>query len=413
MVVANYDAVVIGLGPSGIMATLTLLQKGYRVIGIDRGKSFEKRDSEIPYDVANGFGGAGLFSDGKLSFFPAASNLWANLEKSNLKEAYLSLQDEFKRIGYHIPDWQNHWTISKQRNSKLTKRVKRYKTKYFDRKTCDDFIQDVYKRIQNNVILESEVILITKNKDGTFQVFLDKSGEIPLTTNNIVLATGKVGNRILGLFENLSFTTKARFESGIRVETDCQNFRPYELKQIDYKYIETFANGAEFRTFCCCKDGRVLESDYLSNVSFNGSITPRSTGRSNIGLTVRIENEGSEIADEIKSCIRRQDEFVFDYNERYDNSRDFFIGPIFDQIILDRIGLIVKSKKAKYKTKIYGPEIEYWGNYPDFEWNSLRVSGENIWIVGDLSAKYRGLIAAMISGIYAANNIAQTIKEVD
>lgn len=38
MVAVNYDAVVVGLGPSGIMATLMLSQKGYHVIGIDRGK---------------------------------------------------------------------------------------------------------------------------------------------------------------------------------------------------------------------------------------------------------------------------------------------------------------------------------------------------------------------------------------
>jgi len=260
MFVANYDAVVIGLGPSGIMATLTLSQNGYRVIGIDRGKSFEKRDPEILYDVANGFGGAGLFSDGKLSFFPAASNLWANLDKEKLKKAYLSLQNEFKRIGYCIPEWQNHWTISKQPRE-LTKRVKRYKTRYFDRKTCDDFIQDVYKRIQKNVILESEVIFIAKNGDGTFQVFLDKPTETFLTTKNIILATGKVGNRILNKLGNVPLNTKIRFEGGVRIETDCQNFKPYGLKQIDYKYIEAFADGAEFRTFCCCKDGRVLESD--------------------------------------------------------------------------------------------------------------------------------------------------------
>lgn len=412
MVTVNYDAIIIGLGPSGIMATLTLSQKGYHVIGIDRGKLFTQRDPEIPYDVANGFGGAGLFSDGKLSFFPAASNLWANLDKGKLKEAYLSLQNEFKRIGYHIPKWQNHWTISKQ-HSKLTKRVKRYKTRYFDKKICDNFIQDVYKRIQKNVILESEVILVIKNNDGTFHVFLDKPTEIPLTTKNVILATGKVGNYILNLFENVSFDTKTRFESGIRVETDCQNFRPYGLKQIDYKYIETIANGVEFRTFCCCKDGQVLESNYLGNVSFNGSITPRSTGRSNIGLTVRTENEGGAIAEEIKACLKRQEEFVFDYNERYDSRRDFFIGPILDKIILERISLIVKSKTGKYKTKIYGPEIEYFGKYPEFEWNSLRINNENIWVVGDLSAKYRGLIAAMISGIYAANNIVQKIEEVD
>lgn len=154
-----------------------------------------------------------------------------------------------------------------------------------------------------------------------------------------------------------------------------------------------------------------MESDYLGNVSFNGSITPHATGRSNIGLTVRTESDHSELAKEIRACIDRQDEFVFDFNDSYDGNQNFFVGPIFDRLILDRIGLVIKSKKAKFKTKIYGPEIEYLGKYPVFEWKSLRIVGENIWVIGDLSAKYRGLIAAMVSGIYAANNIIQTILE--
>jgi uncharacterized FAD-dependent dehydrogenase len=222
MVNANYDVIVIGLGPAGIMATLTLLQNGCRVMAVDRGKQYQKRDPQIPYDVANGFGGAGLFSDGKLSFFPAASNLWANLDKSELKRAYLKLQEEFKRIGYQIPKWQNNWISAKPQN-KITKKVKRYRTKYLDKTTCDRFIGDTYSRIQESVILKNEVIAIVKT-DGVFQVFLDRPTDIPLVAKSIILATGKVGNGILNLFENISFKTRTRFEGGVRVETDCQNF---------------------------------------------------------------------------------------------------------------------------------------------------------------------------------------------
>lgn len=410
MVEENYDAIVIGLGPSGIMATLTLLQNGARVLGVDRGKAFEARDCEIPYDVANGFGGAGLFSDGKLSFFPAASSLWSNLNKDDLKKAYTILQDEFKQIGYFIPKWKNHWTIPITRN-KLTKRVKRYKTLYFDKQTCDDFIRGAFDRMKSNVILDSEVILVAKLQNGLYQVFLDTPTETPLISKSIILATGKVGNRILDNFANVSFATKTRFEGGIRVETDYRNFKPYDLEQIDYKYIEMIYPNSEFRTFCCCKDGRVLESDYLGNVSFNGSITSQRTGRSNIGLTVRTEDEASAMVNEFKACIGRREEFTFDYSDSFDLDRNFFIGPIFDKLIIDRIGLVLKSKKAKYKTKIYGPEIEYYGQYPNFEWESLKIKDENIWVVGDLSAKYRGLVAAMISGIYAANNIMQLLYD--
>jgi uncharacterized FAD-dependent dehydrogenase len=226
------------------------------------------------------------------------------------------------------------------------------------------------------------------------------------------LATGKVGNGILNLIDNASIKTRPRFEGGVRVETNVQNFKPYELKQIDYKYIEYLSGEIEFRTFCCCKDGQVLESDYLSNVSYNGSIMPYRTGRSNIGLTVRFEDEDSPLAKEFKACLNRHEEFTFDYNENYNRSKDFFLGTVFDRIILERIGLILKSRNSIFKTKIYGPEIEYFGQYPEFDWQTLRIKNENIWVVGDLSAQYRGIIAALISGIYAANSVTHSIGDV-
>ena len=44
-------------------------------------------------------------------------------------------------------------------------------------------------------------------------------------------------------------------------------------------------------------------------------------------------------------------------------------------------------------------------------WESLRISNEKIWVAGDLSAKFRGIIAALISGIYAANNVDVSIGD--
>ncbi len=248
----NYDVIVIGLGPAGIMATLTLSQKGYRVLAIDRGKTYQMRDPQIPYDVANGFGGAGLFSDGKLSFFPAASNLWANLDKTEVKKAYLMLEEELKKIGYLIPQWKNNWTV-RRRENKISKKVKRYRTQYFDRRTCDRFIQHVYDQLSDKILLEREVILVNKNAEGVYQVFLDTPTDIPLTSKAVILATGKVGNGIMDLFENVSFKTHVRYEGGVRVETDCHNFKPYDLKQIDYKYIETFPDKWNLGLFVAVK----------------------------------------------------------------------------------------------------------------------------------------------------------------
>lgn len=404
----NFDIIVIGLGPAGIMATYSLYDKGYRVLAIDRGKPYILRDSQIPFDVANGFGGAGLFSDGKLSFFPAASNLWSNLNRDILKRSYSYLESVFDKIGYTIPKWQNNWTVHKN-TSHSGKRVKRYRSQYISREMCDAFVKNAYLKIEDSILLEREVISVVKMPDGTFQVFLDHPTEQPLTTNGVVLATGKVGNTIIDLFENVSFDTHVRYEGGVRVETDVQNFRPYDLKQVDYKYIETIDDSTELRTFCCCKDGQVLESDYLRFVSYNGSITPRNTGRSNIGITIRVEDDSHPIANEIKACVKREEKFSFDYNKKFNPNIDFMMGNTFDAIMLDRLGLIIKNSDSRHRTKIYGPEIEYFGRYPDFIWESLSIPNEKIWIAGDLSAKYRGIIAALVSGIYVANCIANVL----
>jgi len=81
--IADWDkpqgrAVVVGAGPSGLFATLTLLKHGYAVDLVERGSDIAGRQKKIaryfkngeldPDDnVCFGMGGAGLYSDGKLT----------------------------------------------------------------------------------------------------------------------------------------------------------------------------------------------------------------------------------------------------------------------------------------------------------------------------------------------------------
>ena len=43
---------------------------------IEKGKSISNRDRNDKFDAVAGVGGAGLFSDGKFSFFPSGTNIW-------------------------------------------------------------------------------------------------------------------------------------------------------------------------------------------------------------------------------------------------------------------------------------------------------------------------------------------------
>lgn len=74
----QHPPVVVGLGPAGMLAALTLAQNGYKPIVLERGREIERRTKDVSQfwstgqfdsvsNVQFGEGGAGTFSDGKLT----------------------------------------------------------------------------------------------------------------------------------------------------------------------------------------------------------------------------------------------------------------------------------------------------------------------------------------------------------
>jgi len=74
----DYPPIIIGFGPSGIYAALLLARRGYNPIVLERGFDVEKRSKNVDHfyetgeynegsTILFGEGGAGTFSDGKLT----------------------------------------------------------------------------------------------------------------------------------------------------------------------------------------------------------------------------------------------------------------------------------------------------------------------------------------------------------
>ena len=103
-----YDVIIIGGGVSGLSAAYALSQKKRRVLVVERGKQIFERQRTDKFDVANGIGGAGLFSDGKLSMYPSATNLW-KLRKVDLMIAYAEVKSILERVGVNIDDYSEAW----------------------------------------------------------------------------------------------------------------------------------------------------------------------------------------------------------------------------------------------------------------------------------------------------------------
>jgi uncharacterized protein len=74
----SYDVIIVGAGPAGIFASLELCNAGLNVLLLDKGGELDARVCPVqgrsgscalcsPCRLVSGFGGAGAFSDGKLT----------------------------------------------------------------------------------------------------------------------------------------------------------------------------------------------------------------------------------------------------------------------------------------------------------------------------------------------------------
>ena len=67
----RYQIVIVGAGPSAIFAALTLSKLGIGDVAIfERGKDIHERKRGRGMELLCGWGGAGAFSDGKLTLSP-------------------------------------------------------------------------------------------------------------------------------------------------------------------------------------------------------------------------------------------------------------------------------------------------------------------------------------------------------
>jgi len=86
-----YDVIIVGSGPAGIFAAMECVQRGKKVLIIDKGRLIRERKCPIvegtsktclncsSCSIVSGWGGAGSASDGKLTL---TTGFGGNLEES-------------------------------------------------------------------------------------------------------------------------------------------------------------------------------------------------------------------------------------------------------------------------------------------------------------------------------------------
>ncbi len=276
--------VVVGFGPAGMFAALILAQSGLKPVVIERGGDCDKRaeavkifrEKRIFSEISNiqfGEGGAGTFSDGKLT---------TGIRDRRIRHIF----EELVRFG--APD-------DILRNAKPH--------------IGTDILREVVKNLRReiislgaDVIFEAKMTGIIRKNGAVSGIVYEKDGkETELTTDSVILAIGHSARDSFGYLHSSGIEmTKKIFAMGVRIEhlqSDVNrslygSFAGHPaLPPAEYKYAVHLPNGRSLYTFCMCPGGYVVAaaSEKGTAVTNGMSLFARDAVNANSALLVNVE----------------------------------------------------------------------------------------------------------------------------
>ena len=256
--------VVVGSGPAGLFCAYNLARAHQKVTLIERGKEVGKRKEDIDNffktgkllvnsNVQFGEGGAGTFSDGKLT--------------TGVKD---------KRKQFILETFVQHGA-----NEDILYMNKPH--------VGTDYLINVVKNMREKIIenggevlFESQLVDIGIENNRLVNIKIDQNGKIKtMHPDKLVLAIGHSARDTYEMLYQRGLKMEAKpFAVGLRIEhlqsfINEQQYGKYanhpRLKAADYKLAVKSSNGRGVYTFCMCPGGRVINSSSeLGGVVVNG-----------------------------------------------------------------------------------------------------------------------------------------------
>ncbi len=303
----QYDVIIVGAGPAGMFAALELSQrKGLSILMLDKGPALDKRTcpSRInggkcmeckPCRLVSGWGGAGAFSDGKLTLSPdVGGQLPDILGRAATEELIREVDQTWIRFGAPEKVYGTDMDVY-ERLAKQAARAGLQLVSAPIRHLGSDRAQSVVQAIRDElerrgveIRLRTEVRRLLTENSLAVGVSTTKGEDI--FGRYVIVAPGREGapwltaraNELqLGLQNN-------PVDVGVRVELPATVMEPlteavYEPKLLYY----TKAFDDKVRTFCVCPYGEVV-TEYAGDViTVNGhSYADRRTPNTNFALLV-------------------------------------------------------------------------------------------------------------------------------
>jgi len=449
----DYQTIIVGAGPAGIFAALTLADEGVGpVLLLELGKDLGERKRRNSKDMLCGWGGAGAYSDGKLTLSPEVGGLLGEYLEPRSLHQILETADEIwvkhgapeVVFGQASPKLENLADRARLADLELIpSRIRHIGTENC-RVVLDRLRQSLLDRVKTRTCSPVRSLLA---EGGRIRGVRLESGET-IASQFVVAAPGRSGAGWMKKeAESLGLKTQASpVDIGVRVELPAVVLK--EITDIIYEskliyYSKTFDE--KVRTFCMNPYGEVVVEKTKEIVTVNGhSYARKKSENTNFAILVssaftepfddpigygfyiaRLANllgKGPIVqrlgdllagrrstAERINRCLTRPTlpeatpgdlSFVFPFRHL--------------QSIIEMLQALEKLAPGVYSrhTLLYGVEVKFYSNRIDLS-PELETGIENLFAIGDGAGITRGLIQASASGILAARTIAERLRSGD
>jgi len=459
---SSYDVIIIGSGPAGIFAALELVKSSsLKVLLIEKGSDINRRscpmiESDIPCvqcslcSILCGWGGAGAYSDGKLTLTPEFGG-W-------LKE-YLSETDLSSYITYVDTIYLSFGAggaVHGEDNealSRLKKKAAGYNLELIPariRHIGTDLCKEVLRKIREHLTGKVDILFDVpveqiRAANGEVTGVITEDGNA-FDARYVIVAAGREGSTWLSAEAkrlNLSVQNNP-VDIGVRVELPAPIMK--DITDIAYEgkfiyYSKRFRD--RVRTFCMNPYGEVVKEYSEGVFSVNGhSYRNRTTHNTNFALLVstaftRPFNEpiayGRYIAGlanilgggvilqrlgDLKMGRRSTPERIAEGSVR-PTLEDATPGDLSFVLPYRHLHNITEMLEAldnvapgvnSGDTLLYGVEVKFYSMKLKLT-PGLETEVKNLFAIGDGAGVTRGLIQASISGVVAAREIVKREAE--
>ncbi len=372
---APYRPVIAGFGPAGMFAALVLAMAGAKPIVLERGGDVDSRcraveefqnggrlDTEC--NIQFGEGGAGTFSDGKLT--------------TGIKDRRIGWVFE-RLVEFGAPDEILYLAKPHIGTDKLRGAVKA--------------LRERVKALGGEVCFNSRFCGFETENGILSAVSYIRNGEKhTINTGSLILASGHSARDVFELLydENIDLSQKS-FSVGVRAEhlrkdIDRAMYGDFAghpaLKAADYKLAVHLPNGRTLYTFCMCPGGYVVAaSSEEGRLAVNGmSCFARDAENSNSALLVNVDpaDYGSDHPLAGMYFQRELEEKAFIAGGRDYHAPAAVLGDFLEGRISRKLGRVKPSYRPAVR---FAPPEEY---LPDFVCESLRLG------IKEMGKKIRG-----------------------